>query len=155
MYELYDGSLKAFHARFSTTITTPGVLVVIWELATRSERSKRSCEQLHSHLAAIAAEGSKEWFHDHTPVVRPTDELKTITHIARHHTVMGQSPDRRADHLSRRRDRYGAAASVIDRRGERPTRLRIGTSGRVCAGGGREFGHPRAHTVPCGGGTVT
>ena len=67
---------------------------------------------------------------------------------------MGQSPDRRADRLSGRRDRYGAAGSVIGRRGERPTRLRIGTSGRVCAGGGREFGHPRAHTVPRGGGTV-
>ena len=33
-------------------------------------------------------------------------------------------------------------------------RPRIGTSSRVCAGGGREFGHPRAHTVPCGGGAV-
>ena len=62
--------------------TIPGVPVVIWELKTRSERSIPSCEQLHSHLAATAAEGSKEWFHDHTPVVRPTDELKTITHIA-------------------------------------------------------------------------
>ena len=82
MYELYNGSVKAFRARFSTTITTPGVLVVIWELTTRSERSKQSCEQLHSHLAATAAEGSKEWFHDHTPVVRSTDELQTITHTA-------------------------------------------------------------------------
>ena len=67
---------------------------------------------------------------------------------------MGQSPDRRADHLSGRRDRYGAAASVTGRRGERATRLRIGDSTRVCAGDGREFEHPRAHTVPCGGGTV-
>ena len=82
VYELYNGSVKAFRARFSTTITTPGVLVVIWELTTRSERSKRSCEPLHSHLAATAAEGLKEWFHDHTPLMRPTDELKTITHIA-------------------------------------------------------------------------
>ena len=82
VYELYNGSVKASRARFSTTITTQGLLVAIWELTKRSERSKRSCEQLHSHLAATAAEGSKEWFHDHTPVVRPTDELKTITHIA-------------------------------------------------------------------------
>ena len=29
---------------------------------------------------------------------------------------MGQSPDRRTDHLSGRRGRYGAAASVIGRR---------------------------------------
>ena len=67
---------------------------------------------------------------------------------------MGQSPDRRDDRLSGRRDRYGAAVSVIGRRGERPTRLRIGDSTRVCASDGREFEHPRAHTVSCGGGTV-
>ena len=30
----------------------------------------------------------------------------------------------------------------------------IGTSGRVCAVGGREIEHHRAHTVSCGGGTV-
>ena len=141
-----------------------------------------------------------------------------LTHC---HTVMGQSPDRRDDHLSGRRDRYGAAASVVDRRGEasnstshrrlhtrlcgrraglwasqssqgimwwwdsrpihepttsagavvvkrsptvaetalvyrveRSPRGCIGASGRVCTGGGREFGHPRARTVSCGGGTV-
>ena len=67
---------------------------------------------------------------------------------------MEQSPDRRADHLSGRRGRYGAAASVIGRRGERATRPRIGDSTRVCAGGGRDFEHPGAHTVPCGGETV-
>ena len=49
-------------------------------------------------------------------VLRPTDELQTSTHTACHHAVMGQSPDRRADHLSGRRDRYGAAASVTGRR---------------------------------------
>ena len=67
---------------------------------------------------------------------------------------MGQSPDRRDDRLSGRRDRYGAAAIALGRRGERATRLRIGDSTRVCAGGGREFEHPTGHTVPCGGGTV-
>ena len=64
---------------------------------------------------------------------------------------MGQSPDRRADYLSGRRDRYGAAGSVIGRRGERPTRLRIGTSGRKsvrAAGGSLGIPEPtRCHVV--------
>ena len=76
------GCLATFWVRFSMATTIPGVLVVSLKLTTRSERSIPSCEQLHSHLAATAAEGSKEWFHDHTPVVRPTDELQTTTHIA-------------------------------------------------------------------------
>ena len=65
--------------------------------------------------------------------------------------MMGQSPDRRDDRLSGRRGRHGAAVSVIGRRGERPTRLRIGTSGRVCAGAaGGSLGIPeltRYHVV--------
>ena len=46
------------------------------------------------------------------------------------------------------------AKTALVYRVERSPRGCIGTSGRVCAGGGREFGHPRAHTVSCGGGTV-
>ena len=67
---------------------------------------------------------------------------------------MGQSPDCRRDRFSGRRDRYGAAASATGRRSERATRVRIGDFTRVCAGGGRMFEDPKAHTVPCGGGTV-
>ena len=71
-----------FGVRFSMAVTTPGVLAVSTELNVHSESSKRSCEQLYSHRRATRPRGLKERFHDSTPVVRPTDELQTSTHIA-------------------------------------------------------------------------
>ena len=57
--------------------------------------------------------------HDAAPDLRPTDELQTITHIAWHHTMMGESSDRRSDDLSRHRDRILSprAPRALDRRG--------------------------------------
>jgi hypothetical protein len=63
--------------------------------------------------------------------------------------MVAPSPEPRAEPTaSCQRQRSG---STFEGLSEDASRSR---SGRVCAGGGRENEHPRAHTASCGGGTV-
>ena len=68
-----------------------------------------------------------------TAVIRPTDKLRTITHAALHHAVMGQSFGPQADSLSRHRDRYGAPERNFGLAESGPIGVRIAASARVCA----------------------
>ena len=96
----------------------------------------------------------EERISDVTTRVRPEEGAPAISDVARHHVVSGLSFGPRADRLSGHRDRYGAAGSAIGRRGERSNARAHPRSTRVCAGGGWDFEHPKAHTAPCDSGTV-
>ena len=50
--------------------------------------------------------------------VRSADERLSILELTRCHAMVGQSPGRRVDHLSGRRDRYGASTERARRRDE-------------------------------------
>ena len=56
----FSGVRTPFLTRSSIPITTPSVLLVSLELSSRSESSKRSCEQLCPHLVATPPE-RLEW----------------------------------------------------------------------------------------------
>ena len=105
------------------------------------------------HLA-IAPRGSGERFSNVTTRVRSAEGLPASSDVSRYHTVSGLSSGPRAERLSGRRDRYGAAGSAPGRCGERPNQGRIRDSTRVCAGVGWMFEHPKAHKTTCGGRTV-
>ena len=49
---------------------------------------------------------------------RSADERLSIPELTRCHAMVGQSPGRRVDHLSGRRDRYGASTERARRRDE-------------------------------------
>ena len=113
--------------------TTARVLAMSTVLKTRAAGLYLSYVTVFRYISTPRREPSEGVNPCLTAVIRPTDKLRTITHAALHHAVMGQSFGPQADSLSRHCDRYGAPERNFGLAESGPIGVRIAASARVCA----------------------
>ena len=94
------------------TTTTTRILAMSTVLNTRAVGLYLVYVTVFRYTFRPSAESARGSESVNTAVIRPTDELTTIPHVAVHHAVMGQSFGPQADSLIRHRDRYGAPERV-------------------------------------------
>ena len=93
MYGTYNGSLKAFRARFSITTTTTAMVAMSIELKTRSGSHYRVYVTFFSLHLAVLAEGAltlaEGAFETPSESRRVGSGCLSIRKLTRHHPVVG------------------------------------------------------------------